>query len=80
MTLQWFLSLRSLMHVPESQGVYTNTGLQNGSYENFDGASKLVDTPQRCHETIFYKFEALLQEHTGSCMGGHRYLFTLFYV
>ena len=78
MALQWFLSLCSSMHVPELLGIYTNSYLQNGSYENFD-ASILVDKTQRCPETIFFKFEALLQEHTGQCMGGHRYLFTLFY-
>ena len=64
---------------PELQGIYTNSYLQNGSYENSDGASILVNKTQRCPETIFYKFEALLQEHTRQSMGGHRYLFTLFY-
>ena len=79
MALRWFLSLHSSMHVPESQGIYTNSYPQNGSYENFDGASILVNKTQRCSETIFCKFEALLQEHTRQCMGGLRYLFTLFY-
>ena len=79
MALRWFLSLCSSMHVPELQGIYTNSYPQIGSNENFDGASTLVNKTQRCPETFFYKFEALLQEHTRQCMGGHRYLFTLFY-
>ena len=79
MALQWFLPLHSSMHVPELQGIYTNSYPLIGSYENFDEASILVNKTQRCPETIFYKFKALLQEHTGQCMGGHRYLFTLFY-